>query len=128
MGLTTLKIEISNIAKPKLKEPVEFLVDSSALYSVVPAKVLKKLGIKPLTQETYSMVDGTQLVRKRGFALFRYGNRIGGADVIFGEVGDSVLLGATALESMGLSLDPLRRELRALPILLATRLQPLEPV
>ena len=34
--------------------------------------------------------------------------------------GDSVLLGALTLESLGLALDPLRRELKALPMLLAT--------
>ena len=128
MGLTTIKIEIGNPAKLKAKVVVEFLVDSGALYSVVPAKTLKQLGIKPLTKETYSMVDGTHLTRKKGLAIFRYGNRIGGADVIFGEAGDSILLGVTALESMGLLLDPLRRELRPLPILLATKLQQLEPV
>jgi hypothetical protein len=50
--------------------------------------------------------------------VFRYGERIGGADVIFGEEGDSNLLGATTLESLGLALDSLRRELRPLPMVL----------
>jgi hypothetical protein len=39
--------------------------------------------------------------------------------VIFGEPGDANLLGALTLESLGLSLDPLKRELRELPMLLA---------
>jgi hypothetical protein len=47
------------------------------------------------------------------------GARIGGADVIFGEEGDSTLLGALTLEALGLALDPLRRELKPLPMLLA---------
>ena len=41
------------------------------------------------------------------------------ADVIFGQEGDSMLLGAFTLESLGLVLDPLRRELRSLPMILA---------
>jgi hypothetical protein len=41
------------------------------------------------------------------------------ADVIFGEEGDSVLLGAFTLEALGLSLDPLRRDLKPLPMILA---------
>ena len=45
--------------------------------------------------------------------------RVGVADVIFGEEGDSALLGAFTLEALGLSLDPLRRELRPLPMILA---------
>jgi len=44
---------------------------------------------------------------------------VGVADVIFGEEGDSTLLGAFTLEALGLSLDPLRRELKPLPIVLA---------
>ncbi len=43
----------------------------------------------------------------------------GGADVIFGEEGGSALLGAMTLESLGPSLDPLRRELNPLPLILA---------
>ena len=39
------------------------------------------------------------------------GDRIGGADVVFGEEGDSVLSGAFTLGAVGLLLDPLRREL-----------------
>ena len=41
-----------------------------------------------------------------------------GADVIFGEDGDSNLMGATTLQALGLVLDPLRRELRPLPMVL----------
>lgn len=57
--------------------------------------------------------------RQKGVALFKYGERIGGTDVVFGEEGDSVLLGAFTLEALGLVLDPLRRELRPLPMILA---------
>jgi hypothetical protein len=41
---------------------------------------------------------------------------------IFGEEGDSCLLGALTLEALGFSLDPLRRELNPLPMLLAAQL------
>jgi hypothetical protein len=39
--------------------------------------------------------------------------------VIFGEKDDSVLLGTVSLEALGLILDPLKRQLRPLPMLLA---------
>ena len=59
--------------------------------------------------------DGSQIVRNKGVAVFKYGERIGGADVIFGEEGDSMLW---ALYAGGawLALDPLKRELRPLPM------------
>jgi predicted aspartyl protease len=85
----------------------------------VPAEILKKLGIKPLTKEEFRLANGELIVRKRGIALFKYGKKIGGADVIFGEKDDSNLLGVSTLESLGLALDPLKRELKPLPMILA---------
>lgn len=119
MGLSVLKLEVGNIANPEVTETLEFLIDSGAVYSVVPTPVLERLGIKPFAEEEFRLADGSTIVRKRGGALFKYGNRIGAADVIFGEEGDSLLLGALTLESMGLVLDPLRRELKPLPMILA---------
>lgn len=119
MGLTVLEIEVGNPANPEVTEKLEFLIDSGALYSVVPTPILERLGIRPLAEQEFRLADGTKIVRKKGIALFKYGDRIGGADVIFGEEGDSVLLGAFTLEALGLVLDPLRRELKPLPMFLA---------
>jgi clan AA aspartic protease len=119
MGLTFLEIEVGNPANPKRVQALEFLVDSGAIYSVVPAPILKKLGIKPLTKEKFILANGEKVSRKKGVALFKYGGKIGGADVIFGEPEDSILLGALTLEALGLMLDPLRRELKPLPMMLA---------
>jgi len=120
MGLTVLEVEIGNPANPEATEKLEFLVDSGAIYSVVPTPVLERLGIKPLSDQEFRLADGTKIVRKKGIALFKYKDKIGGADVIFGEEGDSVLLGAFTLEALGLALDPLKRELRPLPMILAS--------
>ena len=119
MGLTEVTLEIGNPSKPAVTKSLTLLVDSGAIYSVIPTPVLKKLGIKPLATEEFRLADGSKIVRKKGIALFRYGKRVGGADVIFGEKGDSLLLGAFTLEALGLALDPLRRELKPLPMILA---------
>ena len=120
MGLTMLGVEVGNPASPQATEKIEFLIDSGAIYSVVPAPILEKLGIHPLAVQEFPLADGSKITRQKGIALFKYGDRIGGADVIFGEEGDSVLLGAFTLEALGLSLDPLRRELKPLPMILAS--------
>ena len=121
MGLTVLEIEVGNPAKPDVTEKIEFLIDSGAIYSVVPTSVLKRLGIKPLAEQQFRLANGKKILRKKGGAVFRYGKRVGVADVIFGEKGDSNLLGAFTLEALGLSLDPLRRELKPLPMILALK-------
>lgn len=119
MGLTVLRLKVGNPAKPSITEEVEFLVDSGAIYSVVPSKILRKLGIKPLTKEEFRLANGERIIRKKGIALFKYGNKIGGADVIFGEKDDSILLGAFTLEALGLVLDPLKRQLKPMPLIIA---------
>ena len=119
MGLTVLEVEVGNPANPEVTEKLDFLIDSGAIYSVVPAPILERLGIKPLAEQQFRLADGTKIVRKKGGALFKYEDRIGVADVIFGEEEDSLLLGAFTLEALGLSLNPLKRELTPLPMILA---------
>ncbi len=119
MGLTVLVIEVGNPANPVVTVPVEFLIDSGVIYSVVPAPILEKLGIKPIIEQEFRLANGDRITRKKGIALFKYGEKVGGADVIFGEPNDHNLLGAFTLEALGLALDPLRRELRPLPMILA---------
>ena len=45
MGVTTLSVAIANAANPDVTEHLEFIVDSGAVYSVVPTPVLERLGI-----------------------------------------------------------------------------------
>lgn len=119
MGLTVLEIEVGNPGNPEITEEIEFLIDSGAVYSVVPTPILERLGIKPLAEETFRLADGTKIKRKKGGAFFKYKDRVGVADVIFGEKDDNNLLGAFTLEALGLSLNPLKRELNPLPMILA---------
>lgn len=118
MGLTVLNVEVGNPANPDVTREIEFLIDSGAVYSVVPAEILEELGIQALADQEFRLGDGSKIVRKKGVALFRYGDAVGGADTIFGEKDDSQLLGAFTLEALGLALDPLKRQLKPLPMIL----------
>jgi predicted aspartyl protease len=118
MGVTSLAIEVGNPAKPSVTETLEFTIDSGAVYSVVPAPMLRKLGIRPLKRETFRLANGSTIVRRKGGALFKFRDYVGVSDVIFGEKGDAILLGALSLEALGLSLDPIRRELKRMRLVL----------
>ena len=119
MGLSHVKLQVASPANLDAWETVNCLVDSGAVYSVIPSAVLDGLGIRPITQQEFMLANGETIVRRRGIAAFRYGERIGGADVVFGEEGYASLLGAMTLEALGLGLNPLRRELYELPMFLA---------
>jgi clan AA aspartic protease len=121
MGLTYIEARIANPARPRRSARLKFLVDSGALYSVVPTPVLRRLGIKPTKNRSFILADGTEIKRRLGEALFQINDDAGTSPVIFGEEGDRILLGSVSLEVLGFMLDPLKRELRPLPILLASQ-------
>ena len=118
MPLIFLDIDIANPRSEHFRSE-RFLVDSGAVYSVVQRPVLDGLGIRPHSRRTFTLANGDKIERELGDALFRYKEQQGAAPVIFGEPGDSNLLGVVTLEALGYVLDPLKRELRALPMLLA---------
>lgn len=115
MGLTVLTLEVANPEKLSAREPVEFLIDSGAVYSFVPREVLSRLGIEPYSRQKFRLADGSLIERDRGDAVYFYKDLRGPAPVIFGEPGDAALLGAVTLESLGLVLF-VRRDLIPLPM------------
>lgn len=118
MGFTTVELELANPSDLTRWRSVSCLVDSGATLSVVPARLLEELGIEPIAEQEFRLANGDRIRRRKGIAAYRYGERVGGADVIFGEDGDANLVGVLTLEALGFALDPLRRELRELPMLL----------
>ena len=119
MGLTFLAVDLANPARPEEFRTETFLIDSGAAYSVVQRRVLEDLGIQPHSHRTFNLANGDLIERRVGDALFRYKEHRGAAPVVFGERGDSSLLGMVTLEALGYVLDPLKRELRPSPMLLA---------
>jgi len=115
MGLTHIRARISNPARPRAFAMVRFLVDSGAIYSVIPAAKLKRLGIAPHSSRTFILADGTEIRRRLGDATFRIGKHFGTSTVIFGEKDDASLIGMVSLES---------RELRPLPMILGGQPRP----
>lgn len=119
MGVTFVKVRVANPANPKRAVEERFLVDSGAVYSLVPRRELERIGVRPHSRRSFILANGEEVERDLGSAIFEYQGQRGDSLVIFGEEGDSPLLGATTLEGFGLVLDPFRRELKPLPMLLA---------
>jgi predicted aspartyl protease len=118
MGLTHIRARIANPARPGRGITVRFLVDSGAVYSVVLAATLQRLGIQPHGSRTFVLADGTEITRRIGDAIFIINGDRGASPVIFGEAVAAALLGTVSLGSLGLILDPMKRVLRPLPMVL----------
>jgi predicted aspartyl protease len=120
MGLTHIEAIIANPANPRKTKNLSLLVDSGTVYSVVPKTVLGQIGVKPHSTKTFTLADGSEIKRKVGDAVFKLNGHQGASPVIFGEKGDSMLFGTVSLEALGLLLNPIRRELRPLPMVLGS--------
>ena len=119
MGLTHKILLVKESRRAAPSKEVEFLIDSGAIHTLVPKAALSELGIEAYKQVKIGLADGNTVVRQVGDAYFEYQGNGGAAPVIFGEDGDEPLLGATTLESLGLVLNPLRRELYPMRMMLA---------
>ncbi|MBI2926316.1 MAG: aspartyl protease [Verrucomicrobia bacterium] len=119
MGLTHQQLIVKESHRSRRKAVVKFLIDSGAVYSLVPTPRLRRLGIEPHRELEFVLADGTTITRKVGDAYFEFRGEGGAAPVIFGEAGDKPLLGATTLESLGLVLNPFKRQLVPMRLMLA---------
>ena len=119
MGLTNIEANVANPLNPQRRAAIAFLVDSGAVYSVIPAGELEKLGIRPSGERTFLLANGQPVKRRMGEARIDFQGQSATCVVLFGEEGDSTLLGVTTLENLGLIFDPMRQKILSLPMLLA---------
>lgn len=116
MGLTTV---VARVGKGRRSQRLRFLVDSGASFSLLPERAWKRLGLKPLDRVTLVLADGTEIERPVSEAWFDYRGVRRTSPVILGSGPDEALLGAVTLETMGLMLNPLSRELLPMRLKLA---------
>jgi aspartyl protease family protein len=112
VGIFRVTIEVENpLRRGVVHELDEALVDTGAELSMVPRAVLESLGIR--TEKTLRLrtADGRVTVRDIGFAIVRAAGVATIDEVVFGEAGDLVLLGARSLEGMNLRVDAREKRL-----------------
>lgn len=119
MGITNAILRVREHRKSEKFADVQFLIDSGAVYSLVPGKILDELDIEPYREVSFSLADGTTVKRRVSSAYFEFEGEGGPAPVVYGEEGDTPLLGATTLESIGLVLNPFTRTLHPMRMLIA---------
>lgn len=112
MGQFRVDVSIENPAKPGEKRRVgSALVDTGAELSWVPAEILESLGIERSNAWRFRQADGSVLERWSGFAIVEVAGRRCADDVIFGEPGDLVLLGARTLEGLNFRVEIVTKQL-----------------
>ncbi len=125
MRITQVAVAVSNPADKEKRWEGLFLVDTGAVDSMVPRKALESIGIKPEAKRSYELADGSEIKMDIAVARFEFMGEIVGGSVIFGADDVEPILGVTALESVGIEVDPQNQRLKRLP---ATRLKKIRPI
>jgi len=117
MALTFIEGVVSGAKKKKAT--IEFLVDGGAVYTLLPEKDWKAIGLKPKRKMSFTLADGTKVERGISECHISLPQGEGHTPVILGEPGDEPLLGAVTLEILGLVLNPFKRSLEPMRAMLA---------
>jgi len=111
MGMFEVNVRLVNLMAPERSSEVSLLVDTGATISWIPRDVLESLGVKPFSRLPFALADGRRLERDITAVLVQIDGRKAPVEVAFGETGEAAVLGATALEGMGLLVDPVAKKL-----------------
>ena len=110
MGTFRIGIELENPVIPGRRHTLpSVLVDTGAELSWVPADVLESLGIQRYSKLRFRQADGSILERWTGAAFIHVAGKRASDDVVFGEPGDLMLLGARSLEGLNLRVDAVNK-------------------
>ncbi|MBI2204030.1 MAG: aspartyl protease family protein [Candidatus Rokubacteria bacterium] len=121
MGTFRIEIEIGDPTARRWQR-VEALVDTGATYTSVPRPLLEALEVAPHARKTFELTDGRRVERDIGRTWIRIAGNTEMTLVVFAEAGNFPLLGAYALEGLGLAADPVNRRVVPVPgLLLAAR-------
>ena len=115
MGATHVTVTIRNPADPERAWDGLFLVDTGATDSLVPRPHLEAIGLEPRGRRMYELADGTEIIMDITVGEIEFMGEIVGGTILFGDAGAEPLLGVTALESVGIEVDPNSQRLKRLP-------------
>ena len=115
MGRIHVTVALKNLSPPTGTYEANFLVDTGATDSLAPAAELRKIGVQPAGTMTYELADGTVQEYHFGLVKIEFMGEVTAGRVIFGPDAAEPLLVVTALESVGITIDPINRTLKRLP-------------
>ncbi|HET8782231.1 MAG TPA: clan AA aspartic protease [Pyrinomonadaceae bacterium] len=115
MGLTHVPVTVSNFLTND-SFTAEFLIDTGATESMVPASELKRIGVEPLGKRTYQLANGRWQEFEIGEARIAFWDDSFTTRVIFGPDGSKPILGVIELERAGFMVDPKNQTLTRMQV------------
>ena len=105
MALTYVAGTVCRSGRRRRPVPVRFLVDTGAVYTVLPEHVWRDLGLKGDRVAEFTLADGTAIRRDVSECRIQVEGRTATSPVVLGGPADAPLLGAVTLETLGLMVN-----------------------
>jgi clan AA aspartic protease len=115
MGLIHVTTKLKAMGPNAGEYEADFRVDTGATDSLAPAAELRKIGVQPAGKMVYELADGSLEEYDFGLVQISFMGEVTAGRVVFGPDNAEPLLGVTALESVGITVDPANRTLKRLP-------------
>jgi clan AA aspartic protease len=115
MGATHVTVAVINPVDLTQRWEGLFLVDTGATDCMAPAKFLRAIGLVPESKRRYELADGKEVSLDIAVARVEFMGEMVGTTMIFGDDDIEPILGVTALESVGIEVDPKNQRLKRLP-------------
>ncbi len=112
VGVFGVRVVVFNLQDAGKVRELDLVVDTGATFPVIPRSLAEELGIRTVESRIFTLADGSSVTRDLGWAGFMFGDRASPSLVILGEERDVPILGALALEGLGLEADPVAKILR----------------
>jgi len=119
MALTYVAGTLTRSGRRRRPVSIRFLVDTGAVYTVLPETVWRALGLRGDRVVEFTLADGTAIQRNVSECRIQVEGRSATSPVVLGEPSDAPLLGAVTLETLGLMVNPLTRELLPMRLMLS---------
>ena len=111
MSTFATPVRIWNPADPVKVTEIDLLVDTGASYSWISRERLERLGIRPTRRMQFRTIEGHMIEREMAPAYVASDGYIGGDTLVMAEPGDTEVMGAWTLESLGLAVDVVQGKL-----------------
>jgi clan AA aspartic protease len=111
MGQFSVRVRISHPTDPSKHAEIDMMVNTGATLTWAPQQLLESIGAPRGQRRAFQVADGRIIERETAGAVVGVNSNETYVTVVAAEPGDAHLLGVTALESLGLAVDPIRQKL-----------------
>jgi len=109
---------VANPCERGLRTELEFIVDTGAIYTVIPRRVAERLRLKETGRRKFKIANGDVVEYPISEAYIIINGEGVTSTVAIADEKTPVLLGVTTLELLGLKVDPVTGKLTPLELMI----------